>query len=63
MTAQGSNVAIAVSGNSVTVKGTNNPTPAAVTNADILYFAGATFVGPNLVRPGVLHVVDKVLLP
>lgn len=58
MTAQGSNVAIAVSGNSVTVKGTNNPTPAAVTSGDFLYFAGSASV-----RPGVLHIVDKVLLP
>jgi uncharacterized surface protein with fasciclin (FAS1) repeats len=58
LTAQGTSVAIGVSGNSVTVKGTTNATPSAVTGGDILYFAGSTTV-----RPGVLHLIDKVLLP
>ncbi len=58
ITAQGTSVTMGVSGSTVTVKGTNNSSPAAITAGDILYFAGSTSV-----RPGVLHVIDKVLLP
>ena len=58
VTVQGTSVTIGVSGAVVTVKGTNNPSPATVTGGDILYFAGSTSV-----RPGVLHIIDKVLLP
>ena len=58
VTAQLTSVTIGVSGSSVTVKGTNNPSPATVSTGDILYFAGSTSV-----RPGVLHIIDRVLLP
>jgi uncharacterized surface protein with fasciclin (FAS1) repeats len=54
-------VAVTASGSGVTVKGISNPTAAAVTTADILYFAGTP--GANGTRPGVLHIIDKVLLP
>lgn len=57
ITAQGTSVSIGT-GTSVTVKGTNNPSPATVSTADVLFFAGSATV-----RPGVLHIIDKVLLP
>lgn len=61
VTAQGTSVTMAVSGSGVTVKGTSNPSASNVTSSDFLYFAGnAASAG---VRPGVLHIIDRVLLP
>jgi uncharacterized surface protein with fasciclin (FAS1) repeats len=54
-------VTVAVSGSGVTVRGTNNPAASNVTAADILYFAGAP--GSGGTRPGVMHIIDRVLLP
>jgi uncharacterized surface protein with fasciclin (FAS1) repeats len=54
-------VTVAVSANGVTIRGASNTAASAVTAADILYFAGSP--GANGVRPGVLHIIDRVLLP
>ena len=54
-------ITVAVSGTGVTVRGNSNTAASNVTAADILYFAGAP--GANGVRPGVLHIIDRVLLP
>lgn len=66
ITAQGTTVAIGVSGSGVTVKGTSNTIASNVTSADFLYFSGipATNQSPTVnARPGVLHIIDRVLLP
>lgn len=59
-------VTIAVSGTGVTVRGTNNPSAANVSAADILYFSGTPGANQSPAvnaRPGVLHIIDRVLLP
>ena len=50
-----------VSGISVTVKGTTNTIASNVTSSDFLYFAGSA--ATSGFRPGVLHIIDRVLLP
>lgn len=57
----GATVTVAVSGTGVTVRGASNTAASNVTSADILYFAGAPGAGGT--RPGVLHIIDRVLLP
>lgn len=59
LTAQGTSVTVTLSGNTVNVKGTNNATPATVSVADIVYYGGNV----STIRPGVLHIIDRVLLP
>lgn len=59
VTANGGSVAIAVNGSSVTVKGNNNPSPSNITSGDILFYGNSV----SAVRPGVLHIIDRVLLP
>jgi uncharacterized surface protein with fasciclin (FAS1) repeats len=54
-------VTVAVGGSGVTIRGASNTAASNVTAADILYFAGSP--GANGVRPGVLHIIDRVLLP
>lgn len=54
-------VTVAVTGSSVTVRGASNTAASNVTAADILYFAGTP--GANGTRPGILHIIDRVLLP
>jgi uncharacterized surface protein with fasciclin (FAS1) repeats len=58
VTAQGTSVGITVSGNSIQVKGNSNASQVTVSSADILYFAGTASA-----RPGVLHIINGVLLP
>jgi len=57
-TAQGTTLAITVSSTGINVKGTSNAAVVKVTGADNIYFAGSATV-----RPGVLHIIDGVLLP
>jgi len=57
-TAQGTTLAISVTATGINVKGTNNAADAKVTGADIVYFAGT-----STARPGVLHIINGVLLP
>jgi uncharacterized surface protein with fasciclin (FAS1) repeats len=54
-------ITVAVSGTGVTVRGNSNTAASNVTAADILYFAGAPGAGGT--RPGILHIIDRVLLP
>lgn len=54
-------ITVAVSGSGVTVRGNGNTAASNVTAADILYFAGSP--GSGGTRPGVLHIIDRVLLP
>lgn len=56
-TAQGTTLEITVN-SGVSVKGTNNATAVKVTSVDNVYFAGTATA-----RPGVLHIIDAVLLP
>ena len=51
-------ITVAVSGTGVTVRGNSNTAASNVTAADILYFSGAAGT-----RPGILHIIDRVLLP
>ncbi len=51
-------ITVAVSGSGVTVRGASNTAASNVTTADILYFSGTAGT-----RPGVLHIIDRVLLP
>lgn len=58
-TAQGTNVTATVTGGAVSIRGTNNPSGSNVTIADIVYYGGNV----STIRPGVLHIIDRVLLP
>lgn len=57
-TAQGGTVNVTVSSSGVAVKGNGNPSASNVTAADIVFYGGS--VG---IRPGVIHIIDRVLLP
>ncbi len=58
-TANGGTVAVTVNGAAVSVKGTSNPSASNITTADILFYGNNV----STVRPGVLHIIDRVLLP